>query len=88
MLKEQSTLKSTQPTNSVKFGTKTAEIFMTKVENVYLPARLLWLIFLVDLTFSMISLVLNPTTMAPRKISKISPTLATERNVCLVNSEL
>ena len=74
---EQSTLRSTQPANSVKFGTKTAEIFMTKVENVYQLVRLLWLISLVDLMFSMISLILNPTTMVPRKISKISSTWKT-----------
>ena len=50
---------------------------MTKVENVYLPTGLLWLIFFVDLMFSMISLILNPTTMAPGKFSEISPTLKT-----------
>ena len=32
---------------------------MMKVENVYLLAGLLWLIFLVDLKFSMISLILG-----------------------------
>ena len=68
---------STQPANNIIFGTKTAEIFMTKVENVYLPAGLLWLIFFVDLMFSMISLILRSSTMVPRKISKISPTLKT-----------
>ena len=34
-------LGSRQPANNVKFGTKTAEIFMTKVEIVYLLAGLL-----------------------------------------------
>ena len=54
----------------IAFGIITAEIFTTKVENVYLPAGLLRLISLVDLTFSIISLILKSSTMAPRKISK------------------
>ena len=51
-------------------GTKTAQVFMTKVENVDLLVGLLWLIFLVDLTFSMISLVFRSSIMVPRKIFK------------------
>ena len=63
---------STKPANSIEIGTRTAKIIKMKVENVYLLVRLLWLISLVDLMFSMISLVLRPSTIAPRKISKIS----------------
>ena len=72
---EQSTLRSTKPATSIKIGIKTAEIFTTKVENVCLPVELLWLISHVDLMFSMISLILGPSTMVARKISKVSQTL-------------
>ena len=40
---------------------------MMKVEIVYLLGGLLRLITFVDLMFSMISLILNPTTMLPRR---------------------
>ena len=61
--------------NNVKFGTKTAEMFTMKVEIVYLLAGLLWLILLVDLTFSMISLILKSDHNGIQRISKILPIL-------------
>ena len=68
---------------NVKFGTKTAEIFMMKVEIVYLLAGLLWLILLVDLKFSMISLILRSDHNGIQRILKILPTLKAQ---CKINS--
>ena len=48
---------------------------MMKVEIVYLLAGLLWLILLVDLTFSMIILILKSNHIGVQKIFKILPTL-------------
>ena len=76
-------IRSTQPANSIKIVTKTTEIFMMKVEIVYLLAGLLWLIFLVDLTFSMISLILRSNHNGVQRILKNLPTLMAQ---CQVNN--